>query len=294
MNRFVISVASVACAALCIAPAVADPSSTATLPGGRVEAEINVEGAVIRYDGVLSESNTARFVRALNAQPNVTTLQVRSRGGDAIPALRMGEAVRARDLTVVVDRACNSGCANYLFTPARQRRILPGSEVIWHNKCPQNTGADTPYERVLAGQVGNVGGVLKRGGADVSPDERDRLLHARGDELARKLRIYVQEWATLHQRFFAASDVDARIVCLGDYVELPLQGAYGYALSQQDMEAFGLCGIDMPADYEAGVARALEEEGKASVAGVIRLADFPALHPSPRRACATPSALGIR
>jgi hypothetical protein len=254
-------------------------------PGGRIDARVRAEGNTLHYEGLITSAGLSKFAETLQQHPEVITLQVRSRGGDALPAIEMGEHVLRRNLAVVVDRVCNSACANYLFVPAATRRVLPGSVVMWHNSCPQNIPEGTAFERVLAGEGTNLSSSLRREGVPLSETERERVLREQGPELAEKLRRYFRAVVRPQRRLFASTGIDSRIVCLGDYLQLPHGGDYAYTLSATDMAAFGLCGVQLPGDYEEGVARILAEEGLADRAGALRLNDYPEFKPSPRRAC---------
>ena len=46
--------------------------------------------------------------------------------------LRLGSQLAKREVTVIVDGACASSCANYLFLGSRRRAILRGSLLIFH------------------------------------------------------------------------------------------------------------------------------------------------------------------
>jgi hypothetical protein len=144
-------------------------------PGGRIDARVRAEGNTLHYEGLITSAGLSKFAETLQQHPEVITLQVRSRGGDALPAIEMGEHVLRRNLAVVVDRVCNSACANYLFVPAATRRVLPGSVVMWHNSCPQNIPEGTAFERVLAGEGTNLSSSLRREGVPLSETERSRV-----------------------------------------------------------------------------------------------------------------------
>ena len=253
--------------------------------GGRIDARVHAQGDTLHYEGLITSAGLAKFTETLQQHPEVITLQVRSRGGDALPAIEMGEHVLRRNLAVVVDRVCNSACANYLFVPAATRRVLPGSVVMWHNSCPQNIADGTAFERVLAGEGTNLSSSLRREGVPLSETERERVVREQGPELAEKLRRYFRAVVRPQRRLFASTGIDSRIVCLGDYLQLPHGGDYAYTLSATDMAAFGLCGVQLPDDYEEGVARILADEGLADRAGPLRLTDYPEFRPSPRRTC---------
>jgi hypothetical protein len=158
---------------------------------------------------------------------------------------------------------------------------------MWHNSCPQNIAEGTAFERVLAGEGANLSASMRRDGVPLSDTERERVLREQGPELAQKLRRYYRAAVGPQQRLFARTGIDSRIVCLGDYLQLPHGGDYAYSLSGADMAAFGLCGVELPNDYEQDVTRILAEEGLADRAGLLHLADHPEFMPSPRRSCST-------
>lgn len=281
--------------AACFAPALAQTAPTAAaapeskpeLPGSNRDAHVRVADTTLHYEGIITAAGLARFRQALSAHPEVTAVQVRSRGGDALPAIEMGGEILRRKLAVVVDRVCNSACASYLFTPAPARRVLPGSMVVWHNSCPQNVPQDTAFERILIGDVPNLTGSMTRHGAPLSQAEIEAEIHRRGPELRETLRRYYRDAARQHKRLFSRTGIDDRIDCLTDYLPAPPK-IQAYYLSGADMATLGVCNVELPADYEAGVADLLVQEGLADRAGLLRLADYPGFVPSPRAACPAP------
>jgi hypothetical protein len=63
----------------------------------------------------------------------IRSLVVNSFGGEELAAIRIGEEIVRRDITLVVDGACMSACADYLFLPARHRKVAPYSLVAFHH-----------------------------------------------------------------------------------------------------------------------------------------------------------------
>lgn len=276
----------------CVTPAFAQTGTTAQtapenklgLPGSNRDAHVRVEGTTLYYEGIITASGLSRFQQALSTHPNVTTVQVRSRGGDALPAIDMGKIILRRKLTVVVDRVCNSACASYLFTPAPARRVLPGSMVIWHNSCPQNVPENIAFERILTGDIPNLTGAMTRNGVLLSSAEIEAEIQKRGPELRKELRNYYRATARQQKRLFSRTGIDDRIDCLIDYLPTPHKNQ-AYYLSNADMTALGVCNTELPNDYEAGVAELLTQEGLADRAGLLRLSDYPRFVPSPRNVC---------
>jgi ATP-dependent protease ClpP protease subunit len=84
----------------------------------------------LHLQGRIQAGDDIAFRQAVTDQ--VDTVVVNSGGGDVIPALRMAEVIRARKLRVVVDGACVSSCANYLFVAGLRQEVRPNSVVLWH------------------------------------------------------------------------------------------------------------------------------------------------------------------
>jgi hypothetical protein len=57
---------------------------------------------------------------------------IRSHGGDAEVALRLGELLYSKDAIVILRDYCLSACANYLLPAARQTFVMPHTIVGWH------------------------------------------------------------------------------------------------------------------------------------------------------------------
>ncbi|MGL4289089.1 MAG: hypothetical protein ACRCVA_22250, partial [Phreatobacter sp.] len=62
----------------------------------------------------------------------ITTMVITSDGGEVTVSVRLARDIRARGLTLVVQRQCASSCANFLFTGARRKIVAPRSLVVFH------------------------------------------------------------------------------------------------------------------------------------------------------------------
>lgn len=131
----------------------------------------------------------------------------------------------------------------------------------------------------MQGEIANLSGVVLRDGRALEGAERDAFVKENARRIRRKMRASFVEHARRHIAFFEGQRIDARIVCLGDYIALPKSAGYAYTLSVADMARFGVCGVTAPDDYAARVAMVLREREKSDVAGMIRLADYPAFEP---------------
>lgn len=98
---------------------------------------------ILKIEGQIEDGDAPKLLRALT--PRTRTLIVNSVGGEVSAALDMAEEIERRGLRVVVDGACASSCANYLFAAAVERIVLPGSVLLWH-------GGPTPAD-IAAGEA---------------------------------------------------------------------------------------------------------------------------------------------
>ncbi len=111
---------------------------------------ISVEGTTLHYDGYINEGSVAEVERALKGAPlgaPLRVLVIHSRGGIADFGIPFGELVRDWKLSVIVDRACMSACANFVALPAAALSVPNGAQSIPkliatnfdHMGCPRRT-----------------------------------------------------------------------------------------------------------------------------------------------------------
>lgn len=107
---------------------------TLALVHGSVQADDSVQvyysEGELNYIGYLDEDANRRLFSlydGLEVKP--TTLAIRSRGGDVVPGMALGEWIYAHKLVVKVTAFCLSSCANYVFT-AGARKIVSSNAMI--------------------------------------------------------------------------------------------------------------------------------------------------------------------
>ena len=117
-------------------PGRAAPQTTENT--AQVEQGILVERRenVVLYRGRLTEKGL-EALRSIGNDPGVTTLLIDSTGGEIVLGMEFGDWVIDHELDVVIDRACLSSCANYIFTAGRNKKIMPGAVVAWHGSAKQ-------------------------------------------------------------------------------------------------------------------------------------------------------------
>jgi hypothetical protein len=88
--------------------------------------------ATVRYSGPITEQDAARLVPMLRAS-RTGALKISSFGGSETAAIAIGEIVKQRRLTVIVDGVCMSACAQYILLPAERSQITAGSLIGFHS-----------------------------------------------------------------------------------------------------------------------------------------------------------------
>jgi hypothetical protein len=87
----------------------------------------------LQYVGYLDEDANARLFALYDSLPvKPTVLSIRSRGGDVVQGMALGEWVHAHKLDVKVMEFCMSSCANYVF-PAGARKIVSNMAMIGYH-----------------------------------------------------------------------------------------------------------------------------------------------------------------
>jgi hypothetical protein len=243
---------------------------------------VRVEGRTLHYVGLLNKRGLERLRPLLERHPDLREIRISSSGGEAFPGMEIGQLVRARALDVVVDQRCNSACANFIFLPAPKKTILPNAIVFWHNSCPQNVDRDVDFSRVVNGDVDNLAGEIYLHGRKLEGEEKAVFVKRKARQIRKKMNGYFAEYAERHRAFYAGEPYDSRIVCIGDYVQLPQGPGYAYTFSVKDMARLGVCGVHAEPGYEEHALEVLAASNQSPSAGTLRLSDYPEFKPSYR------------
>ncbi len=89
-----------------------------------------VDEQTLRFVGTIDEHTHERFLETIT--PEITTLQVRTDGGEVEPGLAVGQEIHNRELDIIVDGMCSSSCANYWFPAGNKKTVPLGSWVGFH------------------------------------------------------------------------------------------------------------------------------------------------------------------
>lgn len=184
------------------------------------------------------ESNTATYVSEISKENNATffssiknrmikKLRVNSSGGDVEAAIKLARWIYNNKVDIEVIEYCLSSCANYLFTAAFHKTILPGAIVAWHGNYHhlKQTGLwrDDIQTR------------MKRTG--------ESRVQARTHVLQQ-----VNNLVKLEQSFFKEIGIDEKICWIGKIP--PYNVKNYYFLSVSDMHRFGVRNVTLTKNYE--------------------------------------------
>ncbi|MNU27055.1 hypothetical protein D3C71_154410 [compost metagenome] len=64
---------------------------------------------------------------------NARVVTITSTGGSGVDAIRLAEAMQARDISLAVKDICASACAHFLFLPADRALVHADSVVLFHH-----------------------------------------------------------------------------------------------------------------------------------------------------------------
>jgi hypothetical protein len=193
--------------------------------------EIILDNENIRYAGQLTPEGLSQL-KALTNNKKITSLTIKSGGGEISTGIDFGNWVFDNQLDVIVDQGCFSSCANYVFPAGRKKTILPSAVVAWHGSALQQSfqteeGARKEMEKSY-----------KREKKQVSKEQEEKDVKS----LMAKFMLYKQKQAAFYQKI----GVDEYVTRIGQEE----YGAKGfYFLSVEDMERFGIKNVTAPADY---------------------------------------------
>ena len=178
------------------------------------------------YLSEITKENNVKFFTSIKNR-KINKLRVNSSGGEVEAAIKLGRWIYHNNIDIEVIEYCLSSCANYLFTAAHHKMILPGAIVAWHGNYHhlKHTGLwkdDIPAR-------------MKRAGEN----------HAQAR--ARVLK-QVNHLVKLEQSFFKEIGVDEKICWVGKIA--PYNVRNYYFLSVSDMARFGIKYVAIQKDYE--------------------------------------------
>src|SRR5690606_32143607 len=95
-------------------------------------ADVQSSGDTLRLAGKIDVAMARSVTSAINGG-SIKAIHIHSPGGESAAALEIAKLIQEHEIDIVIDGACISACAQYLFVAAKQRFLAPGSLVGFHN-----------------------------------------------------------------------------------------------------------------------------------------------------------------
>ncbi len=90
----------------------------------------------IMYQGSIDPERVAAFIEK-HKDTTATRFKIFSGGGEGMSALRLAHWIIDKNLSVEVNGACFSACANYIFLAGREKIVGKNALVLWHGGAEQ-------------------------------------------------------------------------------------------------------------------------------------------------------------
>lgn len=178
----------------------------------------------LNYVGYLDEgANERLFALYDGLTDKPATLSIRSRGGDVVPGMALGEWVRSRKLNVKVMEFCLSSCANYVFTAGAKKIVSNNAMIGFHGG--------------LSSQEFSIGGSRK--------EEYDAMDATRKAAFQAELRRERQPQLDRETAFFNSIGVRQEITTYGQGASFAKTVADGWTFTQEGFKSFGVDHIEV-------------------------------------------------
>jgi hypothetical protein len=178
----------------------------------------------LNYVGYLDEeANQRLFALYDGLKDKPLTLAIRSRGGEVVPGMALGEWVHARKLNVKVMEFCLSSCANYVFTAASRKIVSSNAMIGFHGG--------------LGSQEFSIGGSRKK--------EYDAMSAIQKAAFQADLRRERQPQLDRETAFFNTIGVRQQITTYGQETRFANTVVDGWTFTQQGFRSFGVDHIEV-------------------------------------------------
>lgn len=106
---------------------------------GLESATITLEDSTIVFEGDIDLNTYRDFLSVVRGKEDqITTIRINSPGGFTDQGILIGEWIFEHGIDVIVDEACFSSCANYIFTAGKNKIIGKDAIVGWHGSDQQD------------------------------------------------------------------------------------------------------------------------------------------------------------
>lgn len=178
----------------------------------------------LNYVGYLDEqANQRLFSLYEGLKDKPATLAIRSRGGDVVHGMALGEWVHAHKLDVRVMEFCLSSCANYVFTAGARKIVSSNAMIGFHGG--------------LGSKEMSIGGARK--------EEYDAM-NAKGKAaIQAALRRERQPQLDRETAFFKTIGVRQDLTTYGEDARFAATVVDGWTFTQQGFGSFGVNQIEV-------------------------------------------------
>jgi hypothetical protein len=178
----------------------------------------------LTYVGYLdADANQRLFALYDSLKEKPKLLAIRSRGGDVVPGMELGEWVHAHKLNIKVMEFCLSSCANYVFTAGARKIVSNMSMIGFHGGL-----SSTDF---------NVGGSDKEKYEAMTPDQKAAF--------RANIRKGMQPAVDREKAFFQSIGVRQDITTWGQQPRFDNIDAAGWTFTQEGFRHFGVDGIEV-------------------------------------------------
>jgi hypothetical protein len=178
----------------------------------------------LNYVGYLDEQANQRLFSLYDSlQDKPGTLAIRSRGGDVVPGMELGEWLHAHKLDVKVMEFCLSSCANYVFTAGARKIVSSNAMIGFHG------GASSKEV--------NIGGAKK--------EAYDAMTATKKAAFQAELRLARQPQLDRETVFFKTIGVRQNLTTYGEQARFAATVVDGWTFTQQGFGYFGVNHIEV-------------------------------------------------
>lgn len=178
----------------------------------------------LNYVGYLDDQANQRLFSLYDGlKDKPTTLAIRSRGGDVVHGMELGEWVHAHKLDVKVMEFCLSSCANYVFTAGARKIVSSNAMIGFHGG--------------LSSQEMSIGGSMKAA--------YDAMTAMQQAAFQAKLRTERKPRLDRETAFFKTIGVRQDLTTYGQEARFADAGGDGWTFTQQGFDSFGVNRIEV-------------------------------------------------
>ena len=91
-----------------------------------------ISNDVMKVNGHIDRETSAKFVTALNNNPDVTTIILTSEGGEVKYSIPIAEIIYDRQISIIVEKYAFSSAFNYFILAAKDVTVNPNSLIGFH------------------------------------------------------------------------------------------------------------------------------------------------------------------